>query len=176
MRRKLKWVSPHRKACLALIMTDYLTLKGWQLDLLSGEFYHPIYEARARLIIADWVADDRAEALAEWQAEQRAIHSLAERGPLRGEFNSIGRSIFYDKQPLYYQLGLGISGLTFRPFAKVRLSSTFTGLHVELGDILHGVSKSRRRKAIRYGKPLTRAIQGEIDTKCSEAVRHYLKR
>ena len=144
--------------------------------MLSGEFYHPVYEARIKPLIADWVADDRAEAQALWQAEQRAIHSLAERGSLRGEFNSIGRSIFYAEQPLDYQLGLGISGLTFKPFAKVRLSSTFTGLHVELGDILHGVSKSRRRKAIRYGKPLTRAIQGEIDTKCSEAVRHYLKR
>ena len=175
MGHKLKWVSPHRKAYLARLMAEYLALKGWQLDLLSGEFYHPVYEARIRLIIADWIAEDRAEAQAEWQAEQRAIHNLAERGPLRGEFNATGRDVFYAEQPLYYQLGLGISGLTFRPFAKVRLSSTFTGLHVELGDILHGVSKSRRRKAIRYGKPLTRKVQGEIDAKCNKAVRHYLK-
>jgi len=143
---------------------------------LSGEFYHPAYEARVRLIIADWVADDRATAQAEWKAEQRAIHSLAERGPQRGEFNATGRDAFYAEQPLYYQLGLGISGLTFRPFAKVRIASTFTGLHVELGDTLKGVSKSRRRKAIRYGKPLTRAVQGEIDAKCSDAVRQYHKR
>jgi hypothetical protein len=157
-------------------MADYLALKGWQLDLLTGEFYHPAYEARIKPLIADWIADDRASAQAEWQAEQRAIHSLAERGPQRGQFNATGRDVFYAAQPLYYYIGLGISGLTFRPFAKVRLSSTFTALHVELGNTLKGMSKNKRRKAIRYGKPLTRKVLKEVESKCNEAARHYLKR
>jgi len=175
MRRELKWASPHRRTYLALLMCDYLGLMGWQLDLESGELYHPEYEARIKPLIADWKADDRAQAQAEWKAEQKAIHSLAEKGAQRGQFNATARDVFHAEQPLYYFMGLGISGLTFRPFAKVRLSSTFTGLHVELGDTLHGVSKSKRRKALRYGKPLTRKVQGEIEAKCNQAVRHFLK-
>ena len=134
------------------------------------------YEVFVNGLIADWVADDRADVDALWKAEHRAIHNLAERGPQRGEFNATGRDAFYAEQPQYYLIGLGISGLTFRPFAKVRVASTFMALHVELGDTLKGVSKSKRRKAIRYGKPLPKSIQGEVDTKCSEAVRQYLKR
>jgi hypothetical protein len=66
--------------------------------------------------------------------------------------------------------------LTFKPFAKVRVASTFTALHIELGDTLKAVSKNKRRKAIRYGKPLTREVQKEIEAKCDKAARHYLKR
>jgi len=134
------------------------------------------YEIYVDGLIADWVADDRAEAQAEWKAEHRAIHNLAERGPLRGVFNATGRDAFYAAQPLYYLMGLGISGLTFRPFAKVRLASSFMALHVELGDTLRRASKNRRRKAIRYGKPLPKAVADEVEAKCRQAVRQYHKR
>lgn len=121
MGRQPKWVSPHRQAYLARLMAAYLTKSGWQLDMLSGEFYHPIYEARIKLIIADWIADDRAEAQAEWKAEQRAIHNLGERGPQRGEFNVTARDAFYAEQPQYYFIGLGISGLTLGRLPKCGL-------------------------------------------------------
>ena len=174
MGRKPKWVSSHRQSYLVSL---FVRSGGF---CVFGHRPCPIPEHHFELhidgLIADWVADDRAEAQALWQAEQRAIHNLAERGRQRGEFNVTGRDAFYAAQPLYYFVGLGISGLTFRPLAKVRVSSTFTALHVELGDTLKGVSKSKRRKAIRYGKPLPKSIQGEVDTKCNEAVRQYLKR
>jgi len=142
---------------------------------LTGEFYHPEYEARIKLIIADWVADDRAEAQALWRAEQKTIHGLGERSyPLRGEFSAIAKDIFHTHQPQFYLIGLGISGLTFRPFAKVRLASSFVGLHIDLGDALRGVSKNKRRKAIRYGKALPKDIQNSVDSLCRQAVRHYL--
>ena len=76
-------------------------------------------------------------------------------------------------QPAYYLDGLGISGLTFKPFARIRIASSFVFLFVDLGDTLKGVSKSKRRKAIRYGKALPVNIQNEIHQLCRLAVRHY---
>ena len=174
MGRKPKWVLPHRQSYLIRLFVRSGGFCVFGHRPCANPYHH--FELYIDGLIADWVADDRAEAQAEWQAEQRAIHNLAERGPQRGEFNVTGRDVFYAAQPLYYLSGLGISGLTFKPFAKVRVASTFMALHVELGDTLKGVSKSRRRKAIRYGKPLTREVQGEINAKCNKAVRHYLKR
>lgn len=133
------------------------------------------YEPFTEGLIADWKADDRAEQSALWEVEQKALHGLAERGAVRGQFSAIGRDIFFGQQPQYYLDGLGISGLTFRPFAKVRLASSFVCLHVEIGDALHATSKAKRRKAIRYGKPLPQEAREEIDRICRLAVRHYLK-
>ncbi len=131
-----------------------------------------LYELKSETAIKHWVADDREQRQADWQAERKAIHSLGERRlPLRGQFSAIGKDVFYADQPQFYLLGLGISGLTFKPFARVRLASSFMHLHVDLGDSLKGVSKNRKRKAIRYGR-----IDKEIDKRCSLAVRDYLKR
>lgn len=125
-------------------------------------------------LVADWIADDRAEALALWQAEQRALHNLAERGAVRGQFSAISRDVFHDKQPIFYLDGLGISGLTFKPFAKVRIASSYVALHVDISEALHSASKSQRRKAVRYGKPLPQEARGKIDKVCYQAVKHYL--
>lgn len=133
------------------------------------------YEPFTEGLIADWKADDRAEQSALWEAERKALHGLAERGALRGQFSAIGRDIFFSQQPQYYLDGLGISALTFRPFAKVRLASSFVCLHIEITEALHTTSKARRRKAIRYGKPLPQEARGKIDQICSLAVKHYLK-
>jgi len=119
-------------------------------------------------------AETRAEREAEWKALQRRLHHLGERGPLRGRFNATGRDIFYSEQPSYYILGLGISGLTFRPFANIRVASSSVHLHVDLGDALKGVSKAKRRKALRYGKALPEHAQERVEDACYRAVRHYL--
>ena len=134
---------------------------------------HHHYEVFIDGLIGDWIAQDRAQSQAEWKAEQRAIHNLGECGPQRGEFNATGRDAFYAEQPQYYVKGLGISGLTFKPFAKVRLSSSYVHLHVDLGDTLKGMGKAKRRKVIRYGKPLPDSISEEVDKVCKEAVEHY---
>jgi len=173
----LKWPTPQRLAYIANLMRDYIGQKGWKIDVDTGEVYNPIYEAKAGAIIADWIADDKAEAEALWRKEQKAIHGLGERSyPLRGEFSAIAKEVYHSSQPQFYLLGLGVSGLTFRPFAKVRIASSFIGLHVtvDLGDSLKTVSKNKRRKAIRYGKALPKEVQDIIDKLCRQAVRHYL--
>jgi hypothetical protein len=82
-------------------------------------------------------------------------------------------TIYYDNQPEFYLEGLGISGLTFKPFAKLRLASNYIRLHVELDEILKPMSKSKKRKAIRYGK-IPKDIQDRINIQCWQAVKHYM--
>jgi hypothetical protein len=47
-------------------------------------------------------------------------------------------------------------------------------LYIDLGTSLRGISKNKRRKAIRYGKELPKSIQERIAEKVSLAVRDYL--
>ena len=154
---------------------------GTAYAFLTDTVYEPViirlYDLKSEQIIEVWKAEDRAERKALAKAERKALHSLGERRyPLRGQFSAIGKDIFYPSQPSHYVEGLGISGLTFEPFAKVRIASSYMRLFVELGDTLKGVSKSKRRKAIRYGKALPVPIQKRIELLCSLAVRHYLSK
>jgi len=121
------------------------------------------------VIIDDWQADDREQASLEWQAERKAIHSLGERRlPIRGQFNNISKDIWFDKQPLFYVENIGVSGVTLKPFARVKLSSSYMRLYVDLTESLQGVSKNKKRKAIRYGK------LNSITAIVSQAVLDYL--
>lgn len=171
-----KWLTPERKETLARILADYLDIKLWQVDLISGEYYCPAYESRTKPLILDWQASDRADTRNLWEYERRRIHSLHERVyPLRGEFSAISREIYSQAQPLYYTAGMGLSPLTLKPFVLIRMSSTYVGLHVNLGDTLKRASKNQRRKHLRYGKRLPDDIQSEIDSLCRRAVNHWLE-
>jgi hypothetical protein len=171
MAKQPKWTTPTRQTHL---VTLFLRSKGFCV------FGHPKctipehhYEIFIDNLVADWIADDRAQKQAEWKAEFEARHSTNERTyPLHGRFSGIGQDIYYDNQPAYYLEGLGVSGLTFKPFAKLRLASSYVRLHVDLEDILKPVSKSQKRKAIRYGKIPT-DLQDKINDRCWQAVKHY---
>ena len=172
-----KWATPNRQAYLAELLLSYLGQTGWEVDLATGEVYHPEYEERAKGLIAVWSQDDRAQSQALWEAERKQLHSLGERRyPVKGQFNAISKDVFYAEQPSHYVEGIGISGLTFRPFAKVRIASSYMRLFVNLGDTLKGISKHKRRKAVRYGKALPVPVQKRIELLCSLAVRQYLNR
>ncbi len=134
-----------------------------------------LYDLKAEQAIANWKLADMEQRIAEYQAEELALHRLCEpKYPLRGVFSAISRDIWASNQPLFYLDGLGMSGVTLKPFAKVRLSSSYLRLYVDLGNTLRGVSKNKRRKAIRYGKPLPMSIEETIRAKIREAVKHYL--
>ena len=170
------WSTPERKACLADMLSQYLPIAGWKVDLLTGEVYNPEYEARIAPLIEYWKAQDREADTLEWRIEQRALHSLGETSqPIRGRFNNIGRDIFHTNQPVYYLEGLGLDCIRLTPFAKIKIASSYMRLYVNLGDSLRGVSKHRRRKAIRYSKPLPQEAQVTISELVKLAVRDYLK-
>ena len=133
-----------------------------------------LYDIKAEVFIDDWKADDRLTRAEEYRLESIRLHSLAEpREPLRGQFSAISKDIFGANQPLYYLQALGISGVTLTPFAKVRISSSYMSLYVDLRDTLREVSKNKRRKATRYGKPLPYKIEAKIALQVRQAVEHY---
>ena len=168
-----QWATPERKAKLVELFyrSGGFCIFGERACLNPQHHYELFIEG----LISDWKADDREGRRLEFRLESIRLHSLAEPSqPLRGRFSAISKDIFRSNQPRYYIEGLGISGLTLQPFVKVRLSSTFMRLYVNLGEALRGVSKSRKRKAIRYGKPLPKTIEQAINELVRTSVLDYL--
>lgn len=153
----------------------YLTLYTPKKTAVKSIGIARLYDYISEGLIKDWKASDREQRLSEWEAEQKLIHSLGEQKyPLRGQFNAISKEIWGYSQPLFYIQDLGMSGLTLKPFAKVRVSSSYMRLYIDLGDTLKGVSKAKRRKAIRYGKPLPKQVEERVIGLVREAVKDYL--
>ncbi|MBA7536197.1 hypothetical protein ES705_28460 [subsurface metagenome] len=134
-----------------------------------------LYELLSERVIDNWKADDNLQRLADWHNERYWLHRTSDRRyPLTGQFSAVSRDIFFEKQPDIYVEGLGISGLTFTPFAKVRLPSSYIHLYIDIGTTLRGLSKNKRRKAIRYGKPIPSRVELAVHDIVKMAVRHYL--
>ncbi|GAJ17653.1 unnamed protein product, partial [marine sediment metagenome] len=134
-----------------------------------------LYDYITELVIDGWKADDREAKSLEYRLESITLHGLAEpTKPLRGQFSAISKDIWQSSQPLFYIENMAISGITLKPFVKVRLASSYMHLHVNLGDTLRGVSKNKKRKAIRYGKPLPQTIEETIISLVNKAVTDYL--
>ena len=167
-----KWATPERKDALIQLFVDSggFCVYGHK-NCLIPEHHYSLY---IELLIQDWKQLDRELSNALWQAERKALHSVGSRTyPLRGQFSAISRDITAENRPLYYLEGQAVSGITLTPFVKVRLASTYMRLFVDLGEALKQVSKSKRRKAIRYGKPLPPSTTTAIRRKILEAVRDY---
>ncbi len=163
-----KWLTSNRKAQLLDLFNRSrgFCIFGHKSCLYPDQHYELFIEG----LIRDWVKDDIAERLADWREEQKLLHDLGERRkPIRGRFSTISQDIFFGNQPQYYIIGYGISGLTLKPFVKIRLSSSYLVLYIEL-DKLADVSKSKKRKALRYRKRIA-----EIDESIKLAVRDCLK-
>ena len=151
--------------------------KRWHCAYGDYPCYKPFgshYEYYADTLIAEWKHLDIEQRLAEWEAERKALHSLGQRSyPIRGQFSAVSRDIYAENQPLYYLEGQAVSGITLTPFVRVRIASSYIRLYVDLGEALRQVSKSKRRKAIRYGKPLPPTTRVAIMRKVMEAVKDY---
>lgn len=171
---KSKWATPERQSHLVRL---FLRSGGFcvfgEKPCSNPEHHH--YEPFIDALVKDWIADDRDARAFILRLQRQTLHRLPERGAIRGIFSAISRTIFHDNQPLFYFEGIGISGLTFQPFVKVRLASSCTRLHVDIGDVLRGVSKNRRRKAIRYSKALPPEAQRQVDSLCGRAVADHLR-
>ncbi len=167
-----KWATLDRRNLLVqlFLSSGGFCVYGHRKCLIPDHHYYLYSE----YLIQDWKNLDREQSQAEWEAERKALHSLGERTyPIRGQFSAVSREIFAGNQPLYYLEGQAVSGLTFTPFVRVRIASSYMRLYVDLGEALRQVSKSKRRKAIRYGKPLPQNIELSIRRKVLEAIKNY---
>ena len=167
-----KWATLDRRNVLVqlFLSSGGFCVYGHKKCLIPEHHYYLYSE----LLIKDWKQLDRELSNALWQAERKALHSLGERSyPVRGQFSAISRDIHAGNQPLYYLEGQAVSGITLTPFVRARIASSYVRLYVDLGEALRQVSKSQRRKAIRYGKPLPKSAREAVSSKVLEAVRDY---
>ena len=171
---KPKWVNPTRQAHLVSL---FVRSRGF---CIYGEPNCTIpqhhYEVFIESLINDWKADDRETNALVWKNERKIMHSMSEKTlPMRGRFNGVSSDIWHDSQPIYYLESMGMDGLKLKPFAKVKLSSSYQHLYVDLGDSLKSISKNRKRKAMRYNKPLPQSANAIVSKLIIEAVKDYLK-
>ncbi|MDP2730141.1 MAG: hypothetical protein Q8O55_06645 [Dehalococcoidales bacterium] len=173
--KSLKWLTPKRKAQLLQLFVDTegkdLCVYG-EANCLEPSHH---YEYYIEHLISNWKLDDREQAKFDCWLERQAMHQSGEARYRAGRFGSIGSEVFHSQQPLFYLEALGISGITFTPYADVKLPSSLMHLHVDLTSGFQGVSKNRKRKALRHGKPLPDRTQAEIMRICFQAVRAYLR-
>ena len=123
-------------------------------------------------LIGDWKADDREERSAWLQLERRVLHLCPDERGWGRRFDPVERERFFENRPPYYLEGIGISGLTFHPVAKVRVPSGYTRLYVDVAKSKE-LSKNQRRKAKRYGLPIEQVQT--IEDLCEAAVDHFWK-
>ena len=167
-----KWATPERRSKLVelFIRSGGFCIFGHTTCDIPQHHYELFIEG----LITEWKADDREAKSYEYRLESIRLHSLSEpRTPLRGRFSAVSKDIFYGSQPLYYIEGLGVSSLTLQPFVRVRLSSSYMRLYVSIGEALRGVSKSKKRKSIRYNKPLPQSIENTIKELIKQSVLDY---
>ena len=131
-----------------------------------------LYDVKSEGAVRYWVSDDAAQRAAEWKAEQERLH-LDQRRFRQGEFDSLRRQIYLESQPPYRLVALTVDALTFRPVALVKVSSTIVSLFVNLEEPMVGLSKSARRKARRYGKPLPVAEVKKAEKAIEAAVQDW---
>ena len=170
---KPKWVNPTRQAHLVslFVRSRGFCIYGEQNCIIPEHHYEVFIES----LINDWKADDRETNRVEWKNERKIMHALNEKTlPMRGRFNGVSSDIWHDSQPIYYLESMGMDCLKLKPFAKVKLSSSYQHLYVDLGDSLRGISKNKKRKAIRYNKPLPQSANDIVSKLIIEAVKDYL--
>ena len=170
---KPKWANPTRQAHLVslFVRSRGFCIYGEQNCTIPQHHYEVFIES----LINDWKADDRETNALVWKNERKIMHALNEKTlPMRGRFNGVSSDIWHDSQPIYYLESMGMDCLKLKPFAKVKLSSSYQHLYVDLGDSLKSISKNRKRKAIRYNKPLPQSANDIVSKLIIEAVKDYL--
>ncbi len=117
-------------------------------------------------LIDQWKQEDREKAQALWKREQQELTQAPDHKGWGRRFDPVEKELFLLARPPYYAHGIGISGLTFKRVAKIRIPSTYIHLFVEVPK---KQSLNARRRAQRYGKGTT----GTTDERCLLAVKDF---
>lgn len=148
--RKLPdWSTPERRAHLVSLFNRSRGFCVFGHKMCQNLEHHFLNFQEA--VIADWKAEDRAEREALLRIERAQIHG--EKGVFGRQFDPVQRDIFMASRPGHYLKGLGVSPVTFKRVAKVRVPSTDIHLYVGVsgaGELVKP-SKNKRRKMRRPG-------------------------
>lgn len=151
---------------------ELVTTYNWRCDYADHPCYNPydsFYVNTESRLITDWVNDDRRQLIAERQAEIKREHATNFRTyPLHGTFSGVSRDIYHDQQPCYYINGYGVSGVTCKPFVRLRIASSGVHLYVDISQALLPLSALQRRKARRY-KHSGVTFNDRVDYLCQQA-------
>ena len=120
-------------------------------------------------LIDQWKAEDRAKAQALWKRELQLMHQAPDHKGWGRRYDPVSREQFLLSQPPYYLEGVGLSGLTFKRVAKIKLPSTNLRLFVDVAKA-KVQSKNQRRKARRYGQVTANETLDEV---CNLAVKDF---
>lgn len=166
-----KWATPERQAQLIGLWEQHgnRCLLGHPtcpelahyVDPLTGQLVGGRYFLVEETLVHEWVADDRAERAALLQAEQERLHPREL--IYQGRFDSLAREIYRAEHPLYFLELLGITALSKRRVARVRIACSPVRLWVELP------SKNAIRQAKRYGREGPKSLNEAI----TQAVHEY---
>ncbi|MDP2948300.1 MAG: hypothetical protein Q8P22_02025 [Chloroflexota bacterium] len=179
-----RWATAERKARLVQLWDRYgnQCLQGHRTCPDPSHYVLVDAQGRMQLLrlsdvksegaIRYWVGDDAAQRMAEWRAEQERLHR-DQRRFRQGEFDSLRRQLYLENQPPYTIVALTVDSLTFRPVALVKVSSTIIRLFVNLEEPMGALSKSARRKARRYGKPLPEEAAQKAEQAIAAAVQDW---
>ncbi len=141
---------------------------------LTRDELHHLPQWLSKELIEYWKVDDRDARSYMAKLEQRLLHHLP--GIYnRGECDSIAKSEYVAKRPIWTIVQMGVSAFTMARAAKVYIPGLRTHIWVDLSGV-GKPSRSKKRGYYRYGigkAPLSMAEQ--IDDRCSQAVKRYLE-
>lgn len=157
-----KWATPERRAYLVELFHRGNGFCVYGHKPCPNPDHH--YETYIEMIIGYWKEDDRSERVELLRLEQKILHWMPDQRGWGRRFDPVARERFFENQPPYYLEGIGISGLTFKPIAEVRVPSTYIRLFVDVPK--SKLSKNQRRKAKRYQRM-------NVEQCCSEAVKDF---
>ncbi|MDD5093212.1 MAG: hypothetical protein PHV74_02385 [Dehalococcoidia bacterium] len=124
------------------------------------------YRNNTNKLISEWQEDDRAERAEQLRLEQEQLHWIPDRTGWKRRFDPITREQFMVDRSPYYPEGFGISTLTFKRVARIRIPSAYTRLHVDLPS--RKLSRNKRKKLRRAqiktdGEMVNRLCQSAVD-------------
>jgi hypothetical protein len=144
--------------------------KTRKVPFYSEEYPQRLYNKVADAAKDSWKAEDRDRRSFEHYLEQQPLND-GTYGKYGSRFDPVARDAFFATRSEYYLVGIGVSALTHKRVALIRVPSTSVHLFVDCGDTVQEVSKHAKRKMKRYGK--VPANDKTIDQKCKQAVRAW---
>ena len=153
------WSTPERREQLVALWEKWSPVSLEKYFQLETDF------------IEAWIAEDRDTRQALWELEEERIHH-ADGYRFGGDFDPVQRDEFMRQRPSYYLEGIGVSSVTMRQTAKIRVPSTNIYLFVDVSAATNKLGKNARKRLKRQG----REIPADVHEICQRAIKSWWAR